>query len=123
MRLGWCLLGVGGLTPINHRMKSMHPIHKQDCPLCSAPAEYQLIDYDMRKHFRCPSCVEFIITRRAETLLENSIPQWRERYSEMAKKSEEGKILDIMIPSGHQQEGVANPAIQGEFVLRSTLRL
>jgi hypothetical protein len=78
----------------------------------------------MRKHFRCPLCVEFVITKCAEMLLENSIPQWRKRYSEMAKKSEEGKILDIMIPSGHQQEeGVANPAVQGEFVLRSTLRL
>ena len=114
---------IGTVGGIAFKEFVMRDTHNQNCPLCSTPAEYQLIDYDKRKHFRCSTCVEFVITQRAEALLSKAIPQWREKYSAMAKKCEEGKILDIMIPSVQKQEGVANPAIQGEFVLRSTLRL
>ena len=101
----------------------MRQIHNQGCPLCSCAAEFQFADYENRKHFRCTNCTEFVISVRAEERLADSIPQWRSQYSEMAKKSNEEKILVITIPSVQKQEGVANPAIQGEFVLRSTLRL
>lgn len=101
----------------------MRQIHKQECPLCSGTAEFQFVDYENRKHFHCNNCTEFVISIRAEERLANSIPQWRSQYSEMAKKSNDEKILVITIPSVQKQEGVANPAIQGEAVLRSTLHL
>lgn len=101
----------------------MRPIYNQDCPLCSAPAEYQLVDYDECKHFRCKTCVEFVISQRAEELLANPFPQWQVQYSEMAKKSDDERILLITIPTIQRQEGVGYPALQVELVLRSTLRL
>ncbi len=99
----------------------MRPIHKQDCPLCSSPAEYQLVDFDHRKHFRCPTCIEFAISLDAEECLSTSIPQWRTRYSESAMKSDTERVLSIFIPSDPRQEGVSNPATRGEYALRSTL--
>lgn len=101
----------------------MRPIHQQDCPLCSAPAEYQLISQDERKHFRCKNCVEFVISRRAEERLAESISQWRTRCSEQAKKSDDEHILYITIPSVQNKEGVSNLALQGDMVARSTLEL
>jgi len=101
----------------------MKEIHNQDCPLCSGSAEFQFVDYENRKHFRCKSCIEFVISVRAEEKLSESVQQWRHQYAGTAKKSNEEKILVITIPSVVKQEGVANPAIQGEFILRSTLRL
>jgi len=98
-------------------------IHNQDCPLCSGSAEFQFIDYENRKHFRCKNCIEFVMSVRAEGRLANSIQQWRHQYSEMAKKSNQEKIFVITIPSIVKQDGVANAEIQGEFILRSTLRL
>ena len=101
----------------------MEEIHNQECPLCSGSAEFQFVDYENRKHFRCKSCVEFVISVRAEAKLVNSGQQWRHQYSEMAKTSDEEQILVITIPSVVKKEGIANPAVHGEFVLRSTLRL
>lgn len=101
----------------------MQKIHNQDCPLCLGSAEFKFVDYENRKHFRCKNCVEFVISVRAEEKLVNSVQQWRHRYFEMAKKSDEEQILVITIPSVVKKEGAANPAIQGEFVLRSTLYL
>lgn len=101
----------------------MRQIHNQNCPLCSGHAEFQFVDYKNRKHFRCLTCTEFVVSVRAEERLSNSIQQWRDQYSEMAKKSNDEKILVITIPSVAKQDGIANPAIQGKFVPRSTLRL
>jgi transposase-like protein len=101
----------------------MQKTHNQDCPLCSGSAEFQFIDYENRKHFRCKNCTEFVISVRAEEKLKNSMQQWRQKYAEMAKISDEETILVITIPFVVKKEGIANPAIQGEFVLRSTLRL
>lgn len=101
----------------------MKEIHNQDCPLCSGPAEFQFVDYVNRKHFRCKSCIEFVISVRAEEKLADSARQWRHQYAEAAKKSNEEEILVITIPSVVKEKGVTNPAIQVEFVLRSTLRL
>lgn len=101
----------------------MQEINNQDCPLCSGYAAFRFIDYENRKHLRCKNCVEFVISVRAEKKLLNSVPQWRLQYSEMAKKSDEKQIFVITIPSVVRKEGIANPVIQGEFVLRSTLRL
>jgi hypothetical protein len=101
----------------------MKEIHNQDCPLCSGSAEFQFVDYENRKHFRCKSCIEFVISVRAEERLADSVQQWRHQYAETAKKSNKEEIFVITIPSVVKQKDVANPAIQGAFVLRSTLRL
>lgn len=85
----------------------MRPIQQQDCPLCLAPAEYQLIDYDERKYFRCKNCVEFVISRPAEKRLAESIPRWRTQFSEQAKKSDDERILHITIPPVQKQEELA----------------
>lgn len=99
----------------------MHPIQQQDCPLCLTPAEYQSIDHDERKYFRCNNCVAFVISRRAEKRLAESIPQWRAQLSEQAKKSDGDRVLHITVPTVQKQEGVGYPALQGEMVSRSTL--
>jgi hypothetical protein len=99
----------------------MKTIHTQSCPLCGNGAEYQFVDYDNRKHFRCRTCTEFQISVRAEQRLAESIPQWRADYSAKARQALEGFTLVITIPNTPKQEGVANPALIGEFVSNSEL--
>ena len=95
----------------------MRSIHEQDCPLCSAPAKYKLIDYEERKHFFCKTCIEFVISLQAEKCLANSTLQCKAQYSERAKRSDSESIYHIMMKP--QEDN----AIQGKLVPRSTLRL
>ncbi len=99
----------------------MRPIQQQDCPLCSTPAEYQFIDHDECKFFRCKNCVAFVISRRAEKRLAISPRQWRAQFSEQAKNSDCNVVLHITVPTVQKQDGVGYPALQGEMVDRSTI--
>ena len=94
-------------------------IHEQTCPLCGNSAQFQFLDFNNRKHFRCSICSEYIVSVRAEKRLLESISQWRESYSALAMKSVDGKILVITVPSIHKAQGTGNEALQGEFLPRS----
>lgn len=99
----------------------MKPLEDQTCPLCQKAAKFRLADYDNRKHFLCDHCTEFQISTGAEKRLAESIPEWRSQYSEMAKRAKDDHVLVITLPSGPKQEGVANPALVGAYVLRKDL--
>lgn len=99
----------------------MKPFYPQVCPLCGEAAEYQLVDFDNRKHFRCKTCTTFQIAMGAEKRLSESRPQWRTGYSEKAKQGHEGFTLVITLQNGPKIEDVANAALIGEFVANSEL--
>lgn len=94
----------------------------QACPFCQTTASFVFADHRNRKHFSCLHCTEFQISVGAETRVANSIPQWREQLSEMARRGNEEKVLVVTLsPAGQNHDGVANPALHTEFCLRSTL--
>jgi len=94
----------------------------QACPFCQTTAHFVFADHRNRKHFSCPHCTQFQISVGAETMVANSIPQWRAQLSELARRGDDEKILVITLqPSGQKQEGVATQALHTEFCLRSTL--
>ena len=93
----------------------MKTIHTQICPFCGVEAEYQLVDHNNAKHFRCGTCTEFQISMEAEKRLGQS-PRWRPEYSAKAKQAPDGFALVITVPSTPKREGIANPAIVGEYV-------
>jgi len=94
----------------------------QPCPLCQNAARFVPVDHNNGKYFSCPHCTEFQISIGAETRVLNSIPQWRTQLSELAHHGNDEKILVVTLsPAGQRQEGVANPALQTEFVARTEL--
>jgi hypothetical protein len=93
----------------------------QDCPLCSSPAEYYLVDYGKRKYFKCPKCTLFQITLRAEKILLDGPQQWRDGYALAAKQAPEGQALTIQVPSQTQNIGDPTQAVSGVYVERFEL--
>ena len=98
---------------------------KQDCPLCSEPAEYQLTKRgDDRFHFLCKNCTEFTIMPNVIerlSLLKNNewhgwgrqeYKDWCEKCSETAKSVNKPDILDITsgLPQ-HEVSLVGRPQI------------
>lgn len=94
---------------------------KQDCPLCSTPAEYYLVDYDKCKYFRCPKCGLFQISLRAEKVLFKAPQQWRDSYALKASEAPEGHALVIRVPLPSHEPGVASAALSGAHVPMSDL--
>jgi hypothetical protein len=99
----------------------MKPLQDQHCPLCQRAARFRLADHENQKHFYCDHCSEYRISRRAEKILEESIPEWRTQFSEKAKLAKEDMVWVITLPLGPRQDGVANPALIGSYVLRKDL--
>lgn len=99
----------------------MAEIHDQDCPLCHQRAKYEDADHGNRKHFLCDRCIEFQISDGAERRLANSIPQWSAQLSELARTAPPDHVLVIALASGPKQDGVANPTLDHEYVVRSKL--
>jgi len=95
--------------------------HKQNCPLCHSAAEYCFADYEKRKHFRCPTCVEFQITDTAEVKLNAAPAAWRAEYSAKAREVVPDRVLCISVPSGMRSAGVAYEALRGESMERKDL--
>lgn len=65
----------------------MSTTHNQECPLCSADAEYQVVAHSKSKHFHCNNCVEFVVTFEAEQKLKDFTEQSREKLSLEASKT------------------------------------
>ena len=99
----------------------MKPFNDHRCPLCQNAAKFKYADFENRKHFLCDNCTEFQISTRAEKRLAESIPEWRSQYSEMAKRAKDDHVLVITLPTEPKHEGVANPALVGNYVLRRDL--
>ena len=99
----------------------MEEFDDQACPLCGAMAKYRFADFKNRKHYWCPTCVEFQISMRAESRLSTLIRGWRARYSQQAKKANSKRVLVITIPSWPKKEGFSSPVLTGEFVDREKL--
>jgi len=100
---------------------AMTPTRSQNCPLCSNPAEYELVDHASRKQFFCINCTEFQISRRAETRLAKSPAQWKESLAKLAKAHPKGSSLVITVPTGPRPEGMAYQALVDEYVKNSAL--
>jgi hypothetical protein len=94
---------------------------EQDCPLCSTPAEYHLVDYDKCKYFRCPKCGLFQVSLRAEKVLLQAPQQWRDSYAKKASEAPEDHALVIRVPPPSQEPGVASAAVSGVFAPMSEL--
>ncbi|MDE3056401.1 MAG: hypothetical protein KGJ59_00405 [Bacteroidota bacterium] len=90
----------------------MQSIQDQQCPLCSNPARFVLIDHDFRKHFKCPVCIEFVISIKVEKYPEMHKSQYQARFSDLAKNAPKGEILDIR---------VKGTDVSADYVNRSTL--
>lgn len=58
---------------------------QQDCPLCGAPAHFESLDFGRRKHFKCPSCTEFVIWHDAEQAIDKWALTTLQRCSEGAR--------------------------------------
>ena len=92
----------------------MNSVSKQSCPLCNHVSQFELIDGNLRKHFKCQTCNEFVITTNAEkhpTMLLANVP---EGLSAKSRKAPKDHILDISVRAGE---------IYAAHVLRSSLRL
>lgn len=93
----------------------MKAIHAHKCPLCETPAQFQFQDYENKKHFRCSTCKEYVVSVRAEIRLASSPQQWRQGLSKLAQTAPEEKILVITMPPVHRQ---GNEAIHHEYLPR-----
>jgi len=89
----------------------------QDCPLCSQPAHYILVDYSNRKYFRCDRCTYFQISVGAEERLSASPQAWRDGYSLQAREAPAGSILFVRKPQPSARD--AGVALESEYILRS----
>lgn len=93
---------------------------EQQCPLCSRNSQYEFRDHRILKYFLCHTCNEFMISIDAEKRLLKSISQWRTAFSDRAKLSDKENIFVITLASpALKQEGIAYPAISGEFIPRT----
>lgn len=72
------------------------PTTKQACPICgNADAKYMLIDHDDKKHFKCPACLEFVVTTSDESALIASPQDFKARLSALSVSAEKGHRLEI----------------------------
>ncbi len=94
-------------------------MQEQHCPLCESPAKFKFVDACNRKHFFCPHCSNFQISKRAEILVASS-QELRKQYSDMARAGNNGKILIIRLAKGdHKGVDAATTVLTGEFVSRT----
>ena len=92
----------------------MNPISHQPCPLCGHDSKFELIDHNFRKHFKCQTCNEFVITINAENHPAMSLANEPDGLSAMARRAPTNHILDI---------SVRVTEIYAAHVLRSSLGL
>jgi len=100
----------------------MATFYKQACPLCATEAEYCLVDYGLRKYFKCQKCSYFQISVRAEKVLAESSQGRRDFYANEAPKGPEEHLLFIRIPDHEQRQQSSDP-LQATFVAKSELPL
>jgi hypothetical protein len=92
----------------------MNSISNQLCPLCGHESQFELIDFKLRKHFKCQICNEFAIATDAEKHPTMSLANVPEGLSAKSRKAPKDHILDISIRAGE---------IYSAHVLRSSLGL
>lgn len=100
----------------------MARFYKQDCPLCGASAEYCFVDARNRKYFKCPKCISFQISRRAEDLLAEQVSQWRRFYASKAPLAPSEHMLVICM-SSHESRQESGNILQATFVNKEELPL
>lgn len=88
--------------------------HKQKCPLCDTPSEYQYADRNKRKHFFCPYCTEYQITDIAEKKLKTAPQEWRMNCSAKAKSIGPEMVLLIFVPAVQRIEGFLYESLRGK---------
>ena len=71
--------------------------HQQRCPLCSNPAEYQLVRDKKTKHFYCTNCGQFQVSLDAEKLLEDGPSHWKINLPRLARDHPYGQTLVIVL--------------------------
>jgi len=71
----------------------------QSCPLCGAPATYEVFHEPWCKHFNCPTCVEFCIDDHAEGYLRGVAQQFRGELSRKAQAAGPGRMFVMRAPS------------------------
>jgi hypothetical protein len=98
----------------------MKDTHSQSCPLCQSVAQFQFVDANNRKHYRCPSCTEFQISVRAESRLA-SVPEWQRKYAGLARVHADGLTLTILLPTDVKEPGGASPELVGEYAKNADL--
>lgn len=94
---------------------------KQDCILCATPAEFRWADYENRKHFYCPMCKEYQVTRSAEVKLATESAGWRAKLAEKARSLDDDTVLVIEVPSGPKPENGAYPSLRGTPTSRADI--
>jgi len=94
----------------------------QNCPLCAAPATYRTVDAGNYKHFACPKCTHFQISRRAEKALTKSSQERRDLYASEAPKAPHQQILVIRMQPPEYQRQHPDPLL-ATFVRKSEVSL
>lgn len=75
----------------------MSSILIQLCPLCGKASEAEFVDSSQRKHIKCKTCNEFVITPDAEKHPRMSYSDVHKELSAIAKSSSGNQILDISV--------------------------
>lgn len=90
----------------------------ETCPLCGTMAHYFPEDYDNRKHFFCPQCTEFELSRFAEDVILKSPGTLRAETSEAARNAPEGTYYCLTKPTSGMVPMPANTDLVGRYVKR-----
>lgn len=89
------------------------PTTQQTCPICSnADAKYMLIDHDDKKHFKCPTCLEFVVTVSDEKALIASPLDFKARLSALSASAEKDHRLEISRRPGLGKTGSLDAVIR-----------
>ena len=99
----------------------MKDVISQNCPLCSSCAVFYFVDFDERKYFKCPTCLKFLITRRAENDIKNASNEWRDNLSGISRNAPQGSTIDISVKLNTTEN--YSETISYEYIQKDTLRL
>lgn len=77
----------------------MRETTNQDCPLCSASANYYKVDYGRLKYFHCSECTYYQISDQAEANLANAPADWKESLSKRAQDTPENHLMVLSMAS------------------------
>ena len=86
------------------------------CPLCQTPATFVQIDL-RRKHFKCSSCTEYVLWRKAETLLAAKAWTTKERFAAKVREAIEPEFIHVI--SGPTPNSEPHVELQVRAQLRS----
>lgn len=93
----------------------------QTCPLCGADAVFYFVDYKNRKHFECPHCTYYQITRHAESRLAHAPKEKLEQLSESAQRTPMDHLLVISASLQAPEEGRTSELITAKYLPKSEL--